>query len=111
MVDKEKNMDYSLVLKFFGTIKLSNGTQQFREWNIPSKPTEKIEFLIQRFSRISLLDSKNYIFSFSNQFLNNYASFTVAQMGLTNNSRIEILDKELQNINNNEIKKKILIFH
>ena len=105
-MDKAKNMDYSLVLKFFGTIKLSNGTQQFREWNIPSKPTEKIEFLIQRFSRISLLDSKNYIFSFSNQFLNNYASFTVAQMGLTNNSRIEILDKELQNINISEIQKK-----
>ena len=56
--------------------------------------------------RILIEFNKFYIFSFSNQFLNNYASFTVAQMGLTNNSRIEILDKELQNINISEIQKK-----
>ena len=99
-------MDYNLVLNFVGKIKCSDGKLQYFETLIPSKPTEKIEYLIQRFFRISLLDQKNYIFSFSNKFLNDYLSYTVAQMGLANNSKIEIIDKQLININKSDIQIK-----
>ena len=102
-------MDYNLVLNFVGKIKCSDGKLQYFETLIPSKPTEKIEYLIQRFFRISLLDQKNYIFSFSNKFLNDYLSYTVAQMGLANNSKIEIIDKQLININSLINKERYII--
>ena len=94
------NMSNNIIIFFSGSINL--GKKQFakKSFQVAAKLNETVKDLITRFFQLTGLSDKNYHFKFSGKHLQNYETSTLAQIGLANNSKIEIeyFEKESCNI-------------
>ena len=92
-------MNNSINIIFSGTIKDKNGQTTKRQFNIPSNSNEFVKDLISRFYQITGLDPNCHKFYFQKKNLINYESSTLLEIGLVNNSIIEITYIELESMN------------
>ena len=88
-------MDNNITVIFFGNTQV-NGQKTNIEFKIIANPNETVKVLLSRFFEKSGLSS-NHKFYFSNKNLENYETLTLTQMGITNNSKIEVRYIELEN--------------
>ena len=84
------NMSNNITIFFSGMIKV--GKKQFskKSFQVTAKLNETVKDLITRFFQLTGLPPKNYHLKFSRKHLQNYETSTLAQIGLANNSKIEI---------------------
>ena len=99
------NMNYSIIIIFAGNVKDFDNQQSQCQWNIPANPNETVGNLILRFFQISGISKEDHRLYFNNMNLESYKNYALFQIGLTNNSRIDISYIELESLNS-----KILIF-
>ena len=92
-------MNNSINIIFSGTIKDKNGKKTKRQFNIPSNSNEFVKDLISRFYQITGLDPNCHKLYFQKKNLINYESSTLLEIGLVNNSIIEITYIELESMN------------
>ena len=94
------NMSNNIIIFFSGMINL--GKKQFakKSFQVAAKLNETVKDLITRFFQLTGLSPDNYHLKFSGKHLQNYETSTLAQIGLANNSKIEIeyFEKESCNI-------------
>ena len=99
------NMNYSIIIIFAGNVKDFDNQQSQCQWNIPANPNETVGNLILRFFQITGISKEDHRLYFNNMNLESYKNYALFQLGLTNNSRIDISYIELESLNS-----KILIF-
>ena len=99
------NMNYSIIIIFAGNVKDFDNQQSQCQWNILAKPNETVGNLILRFFQITGISKEDHRLYFNNNNLESYKNYALFQIGLTNNSRIDISYIELESLNS-----KILIF-
>ena len=92
------NTNDTIIIKFSGIVKDFDGYEAECEWDIPSNPNEKIEYLLSKFFKISGLDKDNYRLHYNNEYLEKYKLLTLSQKNLTNNSKIDIFYIELESL-------------
>ena len=89
-------LNYTITIKFSGTVLDFDGQKCYYELEVPSNLNERISDLISRFFQISGLNSENYRFYFGGENLEKYKSNGLFQIGLKNNSKIELAYVELE---------------
>jgi len=89
-------LNYTITIKFSGTVLDFDGQKCYYELEVPSNLNERVSDLISRFFQISGLNSENYRFYFGGENLEKYKSHGLFQIGLKNNSKIELAYVELE---------------
>ena len=84
------NMNNYIMLIFFGKVKDFDNQISLCEWNILANPNETVQNLILRFFQITGLNKEKHRLYFNNMILESYQNYALFQLGITNNSRIDV---------------------
>jgi len=84
------NMNNSIMLIFFGKVKDFDNQISLCEWNILANPNETVQNLILRFFQITGINKEKHRLYFNNMILESYQNYALFQLGITNNSRIDV---------------------
>ena len=86
----------TITIIFSGVIQESSGQKITKKIIITANPNETVKTLLKRFFNTTKLSQNSYKFKFSKKNLASYEEWTLAQMGLVNNSVIELTYIQLE---------------